>query len=217
MRKNHSVSIFWLSVLAIFVIGYMILSIQNITRASFVKNEGIKITTNGSGDIEPTELKIVNQTNASWAMKIMCSDINLRICEYGSQLCCMSSLYELFDIYMTPDKLYDRFIADGLYSEDGSDIFCDAPYEILNYKYSLAYESPRLNVSTTFDSTTVISLLKDGIPVMVRTTHPLVERFWVVVTGVIDGEFVIMDPLSEEYGTLSTYENEIFEIMYFTE
>ena len=44
MKNNYSVSIFWLSVLAIAVIGYMMFSVQSITRASYVKHEGITIS-----------------------------------------------------------------------------------------------------------------------------------------------------------------------------
>ncbi len=214
--KNKSVSVFWLLVLAIAVIGYMVLSVQYITRASFVKNEGIQVSAEDIADISPMELGIVNQNNGAWAMKIMCSDIKLRICEYGSQLCCMSSIFRLFDIHKNPDTLYDQFFADGLYSEGDTNILSDAVYEIIDLNYQLAYESPKLNTDITFSSQTIINLLDRGIPVMVRTSHPLIERYWVVVTGIQDGEFVIMDPLADEYSLLSEYDNKVFEIMYFT-
>lgn len=215
MKRNRSVSFFWLTVLAIAVVGYMLLSVQHITRASFVKNEGIEITPSDNVDI--IDVDIVNQDNTAWAMKIMCSDVNMRICEYGSQLCCISSLFRKFDIYKNPDTLYDQFESDGLYSQDDSNVLNGITYEILDYKYKLKYENPKINTSYTFDSDTVINLLKSGIPVMVRTSHPLISRYWVVITGVKDGEFTIMDPLSTEYGVLSTYDNKVYQIMYFTE
>ena len=52
---------------------------------------------------------------------------------------------------------------------------------------------------------------------MVRTKHPLIERFWVVIIGINGGDFVIMDPMTNEYGVLSTYGNKIYEMVYFTE
>lgn len=215
MKKNRSVSIFWLSVLAIAVIGYMLLSVQHITRASFVKNEGIEITPSGNTDI--IDVDIVNQNNTAWAMKIMCSNVNMRICEYGSQLCCISSIFRKFDIYKNPDTLYDQFSNDGLYPEDNSGVLNSITYEIQTYKYKLKYERPEINSSYTFDSGSVIKLLESGTPVMVRTSHPLVSRYWVIITGVKDGEFTIMDPLSDEYGVLSTYGNKVYQIMYFTD
>ncbi len=217
MKKNRAVSVFWLFVLAIAVISYMLLSVQHITRASFVKNQGIDITPNETENIDIIDVDIVKQDNTSWAMKIMSSNISMRICEYGSQLCCISSLFRKFDIYKNPDTLYDQFEADGLYSENDSDILNSISYEILKYKYKLKYDRPKLNSSYTFNSDSVIKLLENGTPVMVRTTHPLISRYWVIITGVEDGEFTIMDPLSNEYGVLSTYNNKIYEIMYFTE
>lgn len=215
MKKNRSVSVFWLSVLAIAVIGYMLLSVQHITRASFVKNEGIEITPSDNVDI--IDVDIVNQDNTAWAMKIMCSNVNMRICEYGSQLCCISSIFRKFDIYKNPDTLYDQFSEDELYPEDSSSVLNSITYEIQTYKYKLKYERPEINSSYTFDSSSVIKLLESGTPVMVRTSHPLVSRYWVIITGVKDGEFTIMDPLSDEYGVLSTYSNKVYQIMYFTE
>lgn len=216
MNKNRSVSIFWLSVLAIAVIGYMVLSIQHITRASFVKNEGVEITP-PQNDVSVIGVDIVKQDSNSWGMKIMCSNANMRICEYGSQLCCMSSIFRKFDIYKNPDTLYDQFDSDELYPSDSSDVLGNIQYEILDHKYKLKYERPKINTSYTFTSKTIIELLEKGIPVMVRTSHPLISRYWVVITGVNDGEFIIMDPLSDEYGVLSAYNNKIYEIMYFTE
>lgn len=215
MKRNRSVSVFWLTVLAIAVIGYMLLSVQHITRASFVKNEGIEITP--SDNIDIIDVDIVNQDNTAWAMKIMCSDVKMRICEYGSQLCCISSLFRQFDIYKNPDTLYNQFENDGLYPQDDSNVLNSITYEILDYKYKLKYENPKINTSYTFDSDTIIELLSNGTPVMVRTSHPLISRYWVVITGVNDGEFTIMDPLSDEYGVLSTYDNKVYQIMYFTE
>lgn len=216
MKKNRSVSVFWLTVLAIAVIGYMLLSIQHITRASFVKNEGIEITPT-QNNIDIIDVDIVTQNDTAWGMKIMCSDANMRICEYGSQICCISSVFRKFDIYKNPDTLYEQFETDGLYPDDNSDVLGNVKYEILEYAYKLKYERPKLNSDYSFTSKTISELLISGTPVIVRTSHPLISRYWVIITGIKDGEFTIMDPLSEEYGVLSTYNNKIYEIMYFTE
>lgn len=215
MKFKYSVAIFWLFLFALAVGAYMIFSAQDITRASFIKNEGIDISAEEEKDIKPIELDIVSQQDARWAMKIMCDDLSIRICEYGSQLCCTSSIYALFDRYITPDKMYDQFAESGLYSFDGSSTFCDVRYEYMQHAYNLTFESPRIQSKTIFDSETVISLLEAGTPVMVRVTHPLLNRFWVVITGIEDGEFIIMDPLEEEYGKLSTYNNKIYQLVYF--
>lgn len=216
MKNNYSVSIFWLAVVAIAVIGYMMYSAQNITRSSYIKNEGITVSAEDSDDIETIPCDIVRQNNSQWGMEIMNGDITRRICEYGSQICCTASIFRMFDIYRTPYELYNEFHDNGLYSDDGSDVFCDAEYEYMYYKYNINYSSPKLHTETLFDSDTIISLLEQGIPVMVRTKHRLVDRFWVIIIGVSDGDFVIMDPLSTEYGVLSTYDNKIYELIYFT-
>lgn len=217
MKNNYSVSIFWLSVIAIAVIGYMMFSAQSITRASYVKNEGITISADNNEFIDPIQIDIINQTNSKWGMEIMCNNLSMRICQYGSQICCTASIFRLFGIVRAPYDLYTMFYENGLYSEDGSDVFCDAQYEYMYYKYKLAYSSPVLHTQSLFDSSDIISCLKKGIPVMVRTNHPLIERFWVVIIGIQDGDFVIMDPMSNEYGLLSTYNNKVYEMIYFTE
>lgn len=217
MKKNYSVSIFWLFVIAIAVIGYMMISIQSITRSSYIKNEGITISASEIPDVETANIDIINQTNSNWGMEIMCNDISKRICQYGSQICCTASVFRLFGIYRTPYDMYNEFHEKGLYSDDGSDPFCNVPYEYMYYKYKVSYSAPALHTKTLFSSEDIINLLNNNIPVLVRTKHPLIERFWVVIIGIKDGEFVIMDPMSNEYGTLSTYDNKIYEIIYFTE
>lgn len=216
MKNNYSVSIFWLSMIAIAVIGYMMFSVQSITRASYVKHEGITISAKDAEDIEAIQVDIINQTDNQWGMEIMCDNISMRICQYGSQICCTASIYRLFDIYRTPYELYNMFHDNGLYSDDGSDVFCDAKYEYMYYKYKIAYASPAIHTESLFDSQDVIELLQNGTPVMVMTKHPLIERFWVIIIGIEDGEFIIMDPMSDEYGTLSDYNNKVYEMVYFT-
>ena len=84
-------------------------------------------------------------------------------------------------------------------------------------KYKLLYERPNIHTDYTFNSNTIAKLLEEGTPVLLRTRHPLIARYWVVVIGIQDEEFVIMDPLAQEYSTLSEYDNKAFEIIYFTE
>ncbi len=217
MKQNHSVTIFWLSVVAVAVIAYMLVSAQSITRASYLKNEGIIISADGCEDIGPIAVDSIRQDDSRWGMTIMCDDLNVRICEYGSQLCCTASVFRLFNIYKTPDELYSMFHANSLYSDDGSDVFCDFRPEYMQYKYALTYESPAINSMSVFKSKDIISLLKKGSPVLVRTSNPSVSRFWVVIIGIKDGEFIIMDPLSDEYGLLSDYNNKVYQMIYFTE
>lgn len=217
MKNNYSVSIFWLSVIAIAVIGYMMFSVQNITHASYVKNEGITVSADNDEFIETIQLDIINQTDSKWGMEIMCDNVSVRICQYGSQICCTASIFRLFGITRSPYELYNIFHENGLYSDDGSDAFCDAAYEYMQYKYKLAYSSPVLHTQALFDSSDIIKCLKNGIPVMVRTKHPLIERFWVVIIGVQGGDFIIMDPMSNEYGRLSDYNNKVYDLIYFTE
>ena len=217
MKNNYSVSIFWLSVIAIAVIGYMMFSAQSITRASYVKNEGITISADKTEYIEPIQIDVVNQSNSKWGMEIMCSNVSVRMCQYGSQICCTASIFRLFGIVRNPYELYNMFHEKGLYSDDGSDVFCDASYEYMYYKYKLSYSSPVLHTQSPFDSSDIIDCLKNGTPVMVRTKHPLIERFWVVIIGINGGDFVIMDPMTNEYGVLSTYGNKVYEMVYFTE
>ena len=217
MKNNYSISIFWLSVLAVAVIGYMLLSVQNITRASFVKNEGIDVSAQTYDDTDIIKLGIVNQNNTAWAMKIMCSDVKMRICEYGSQLCCISSVFQKFGIVMNPDTLYDKFENDGVYPKNPDGMIAEVQYEIIDEQYKLLYERPNIHTDYTFNSNTIAKLLEEGTPVLLRTRHPLIARYWVVVIGIQDEEFVIMDPLAQEYSTLSEYDNKAFEIIYFTE
>ena len=217
MKNNYSISIFWLSVLAVAVIGYMLLSVQNITRASFVKNEGIEVSANTYDDTDIIKIGIVNQNNNAWAMKIMCSDIKMRICEYGSQLCCISSVFQKFGIVINPDRLYDKFESDGLYPKNPDGMIAEVQYEIIDEQYKLKYERPDIHTDYTFNSKTIAKLVSEGTPVLLRTKHPLIARYWVVVIGIQDGEFVIMDPLTQEYSVLSQYDNKAYEIIYFTE
>lgn len=216
MKQNNSITIFWLSVLAIAVIGYMMLSVQDITHASYVKHEGITISAENADNTELINIDIIQQTDSRWSMEIMCDDIYARIYEYGSQLCCTSAIYKTFNIYKNPDILYKTFVQNKLYSFDESDPFCDAKYEYIYYRYNMAFESPKLNNSTSFDSDVIISLVRNGTPVMVRTTHPSIDRLWVIIIGIYNGNFVIMDPSANEYSTLSVYDNIIHEIVYFT-
>ena len=96
-------------------------------------------------------------------------------------------------------------------------MIAEVKYEIIDEQYKLKYERPDINTDYTFNSKTIAKLVAEGTPVLLRTSHPLIARYWVVVIGIQDGEFVIMDPLADDYSTLSEYGNKAFEIIYFTE
>ena len=217
MKNNFSVSIFWLSVFSILIIGYMMISVQGITRASFTKSNGVTISAEDAEDIESLSLNVVSQLDDEWSMEIMCDNIRMRMCNYGSQLCCTSSVFEYYGISYEPDELYDMFLEKGLYDFTANHPFCEAIYEYIYVTYSYTYAEPAIHTETQFDSETVISLLEKGIPVIARTYSPYVERLWVVIIGISDGNFISMDPFTGDYQTLDTYNNRIYELFYFTQ
>ncbi len=217
MKNNYSTTIFWVLVIALALVGYMMYSVENITRASFIKHEGIVLElSEDAPDIPQIDIEIINQNDNRWGMNYMFDDLKMRFFEYGSQITCTSAIFRRFGIIRDPYELYTMFLDAELYSPDGSDPFSDAKNEYLFYKYKLSFDSPKLNTESVFTTDTVLEHLNNGIPLMVRTEHPLIERYWVVITGVENGEFIIMDPTLTEYGKLSTYGNKIYEIVYFT-
>ena len=126
-------------------------------------------------------------------------------------------VFQKFGIVINPDTLYDKFENEGLYSKNPDGMIAEVQYEIIDEQYKLKYERPDINTDYTFNSKTIADLVAKGTPVMLRTKHPLIARYWVVIIGISDGEFIIMDPLADEYSTLSVYDNKAYEIIYFTE
>lgn len=219
MKKNTAYTVFALAIVAVIVFAYMLITVQDFTRHSLLSAEGVSISAESMDDMQ-IDLEIVNQNDTRWAMEIMCDDLTMRFMDYGSQIACTASVLRHYEVYHAPLELYNLFCENGIYDFEQSSFaarfrFSNVKYEYLPSKYNKVYQSPKMYHPSVFDEDTILSLLQEGTPVMVRVAGMPIERYWVVIIGVKDHEFIIMDPLKTEYSTLSLYDNHIYEVIYF--
>jgi len=88
-------------------------------------------------------------------------------------------------------------------------------YEYDTDTYNSMYKNPYIEKTPVFNSKDIVKYLKSGVPVLARVTHPEIDRYWVLIIGAHNSDFIIMDPLSSTYGSLSQYSSRVYEIYTF--
>ena len=218
MRLKNPVTTFFIIIFAIIICGYMLISVQDISRASQIRATGIVVSVEEEIDI--INVDIVRQDLSTYGMKMMFEDRNLRFCDYGSQLACTASVLRLHNIYYEVDTLYDFFYENGLYPEESTEGDDDRLKKTVRYEYNTStynsmYKNPYVERISVFNSNDIIEYLKAGVPVLARVSHPEISRYWVLIIGAHNSDFIIMDPLSSTYGSLSQYSSRVYEIYTF--